>query len=53
MDEGVSSIVLQEPKKHEYRNYVDSKRQEVISETYRLHHFSQTFDLVQQMKKNI
>jgi len=41
----------QEPKKHEYRNYVDSKRQEVISETYRLHHISQNFDFVQLMKK--
>jgi inositol oxygenase len=35
----------------DFRNYVDSRRQETVSRTYRLNHIYQTFDFVQQKKK--
>jgi len=40
-----------EKKAEEYRNYVDSKRQDIVTQTYRLHHVNQTYDFVQKMKK--
>jgi len=40
-----------EKKAEDYRNYVDSKRIDIISQTYRLHHTHQTYDFVQNMKK--
>jgi len=47
----VQAIAQTEKTEEEYRNYVDSKRQDTVSQTYRLHHVSQTFDFVQSMKK--
>jgi inositol oxygenase len=35
----------------EYRNYKDSQRQDVVSNTYRLNHTLQTYDYVLDMKK--
>jgi len=40
-----------EKKAEDYRNYVDSKRKDIIAQTYRLHHTHQTYDFVQSMKK--
>jgi len=39
-----------EKKETEYRNYKDSKRNDVVSETYREHHTNQTLDFVLAMK---
>jgi len=38
-------------KEDEYRNYTDSKRISVVSNTYRLHHINQTLQFVLQMKQ--
>jgi len=40
-----------EKKEEEYRNYVDSKRLDIVTQTYKLHHTNQTFDFVKSMKK--
>jgi len=40
-----------EKKAEEYRNFDDSKRQDIVAKTYRLHHSSQNYDFVQRMKK--
>jgi len=40
-----------EKKAEEYSNFEDSKRQDIVAQTYRLHHSSQTYDFVQRMKK--
>lgn len=46
------AVALQTPlhkERQEFRNYVDSKRQEEVATTYSLNHQHQTVDYVRQM----
>jgi len=48
---GKMGLIDEKKKVDDFRNYVDSKRQDTVSRTYRLNHIYQTFDFVQQKKK--